>query len=66
MNTAMLPTTAAVDDNGIDLHRFEEDDIARDAIAHGGIGRVHEAAAVLHHEGGAAELMDVGERLAQD
>ncbi len=56
---------AAVDDDRVDLDGFQEDDVARDAVANFGVGRVHEAAAVFDDEGGAAEPLDVGQRFQQ-
>ena len=40
-------------------------DIARHAVAHGGVGRVHEAAAVFHDKSGVAEFLDVGQRFKE-
>src|SRR5206468_5399098 len=54
---------AAVDDNRVDADRFEENDVARDAVAHLWIGRIHETAATFDDEGLAAEPLDVGQRL---
>ena len=56
---------AAVDDHRVDLDGFQEDYVARDAVADLRVGRVHEAAAVFDDEGGAAELLDVGQRFQQ-
>ena len=57
--------SAAVDDDRIDFHRLKKDDVARDAGADAGIGRVHETAAVFHDKRLAAEFLDVGQRLEQ-
>ena len=56
---------AAVDDDRVDLDRLQEDNVTRDAVADLRVRRVHEAAAVLDDEGGAAEALDVGQRLQQ-
>ena len=56
---------AAVDDDGIDFNGFEKNDVARDAVADVGVGRVHETAAVFDDEGRAAEFLDVRQRFQQ-
>lgn len=56
---------AAVDDDGVHFDGFEEDDIAGDSGADGGVIGVHEAAAVFHDESGAAIFLDIGERFEQ-
>ena len=56
---------AAVDDDGVDLYRLEEDHVTGDAVANRRVWRVHETAAVFNDEGGAAELLDVGQRFQQ-
>ena len=42
---------AAVHDHRVDLDGFEKDDVARHAVAHGRVGRIHETAAVFDDEG---------------
>ena len=49
----------------IDLNRFEEHDIAGDALANGIIRGVHEGAAVFHDEGFATEFLNVRQRFQQ-
>ena len=56
---------AAVDDDGIYFHRFQKNDVTRDAVANGIVGRVHETAAIFHDKRRAAEFLDVGQRLKQ-
>jgi len=56
---------AAVHDDRVDADGFEEHDIARHAVAHLWIGRIHETAAIFHHERLAAEPLDVGQRFQQ-
>ena len=53
---------AAVDDDGVDLDGFQKDDVARDPGAHGFVRRIHETAAVLHHERLTGEFLDVRQR----
>src|SRR5439155_12722308 len=56
---------AAVDDDGVDADGFEKHDVARHAVAHQRIGRIHETAAVFHDERLAAETLDIRQRLEQ-
>ena len=58
--------TAAVNDDDLDADGGQEGDIRGDAVAAFGIRIIHEAAAVLNHEGGATELVDVGKCLEKD
>jgi len=55
-----------VHDNDLDAHGGQEGDIRGHAIAALRIRIIHEAAAILHHEGGATELVDIGKRLEKD
>ena len=57
---------AAVHDDDLDADGRQEGDVGGHAVAAFRIRVVHEAAAVLNHEGGATELMDVGKRLVKD
>jgi hypothetical protein len=50
---------ATMHDDWIDLDSFQENDVARHAIANCGIRRVHKTAAVLHDKRLAAELLDI-------
>ena len=56
---------AAMNHHRVDPHRFQENDVARDAVANLRVRRVHEAAAVLDDKRRAAEFLDVGQRLQQ-
>src|SRR5438128_1621866 len=56
---------AAVDDHRVDANGFQENDVARDAIANLRVGRVHETAAVFHHERLTAESLDVRQGFQQ-
>jgi hypothetical protein len=56
---------AAMDDDGIDFDGLEEDEVTGDALADGGVGRIHETAAVFDDESGAAELLDIGKRFEE-
>ena len=49
----------------INSDRIEKNDIARDPMPLFRIGRVHETAAVFHHEDLAAETLDVRQRFDQ-
>ena len=53
---------AAVDDDGVDLHRFKKNDVACDAVADAGVGRVHETAAIFDDKCFATEFLDVRQR----
>ena len=54
-----------MDDNRINLNGFKKNNVARDAVADVGVGRIHEAAAVFDDEGRAAELQDIRQRFQQ-
>ena len=54
-----------MDDHGIDLDRFEEDNIARDPGADGRVRRIHETAAVLDDKRLAAESLNVRQCLKE-
>ena len=54
-----------MDDDGIDFDGFEKNDVARDAVADVGVGRVHETAAVFDDERRAAEFLDIRQRFQQ-
>ena len=56
---------AAVNDHWVDPHGFEEHDVARHAVAHRRVGRIHKAAAVFDDERLAAETLDVRQRFKQ-
>ena len=55
-----------MDDDDLDTDGSQEGDVGGDAVAAFGTRIIHEAAAVLHHEGGATELVDIGKRLEKD
>ena len=54
---------AAVDDDGIDPHRLEKNDVAHDALDQ--VGIFHRRAAILDHDGASAKLLEIGQRLEQ-
>ena len=56
---------SAVDDHRVNLHCLQKHDVSGDAVANGRIGRVHETATVLHHEGLSGEALDVGQGFQQ-
>ena len=56
----------AVHDDDLDADRREKSDIRGDAVAALGIRVIHEASAILHHEGGATELLDIREGFEKD
>ena len=54
---------AAVDDDRVDADRLEKDDVAHHALDQ--VGIFHRRAAVLHHDGAPAKLLEIGQRLEQ-
>lgn len=56
--------STAVDEHDADSDQGEKQDVSDDAF--GGLGRSHCAAAELHHEGVALELLDVWQGLVED
>jgi hypothetical protein len=57
---------AAVHDDDLDADGGQEGDVGGHAVPALRIRIIHEPAAVLHHEGGATELVDVRKRLVED
>ena len=49
----------------IDLDGFQKHNVASDAIANLGIGRIHETAAVFHDKSRAAEPLNIRQRFEQ-